>query len=90
MPLGVVFLEYDPPDRVVFSWDISPYWQLETDPSNTSEVEVRFVAESPGPDAPFSRAPQHRSTWTRLGGHPARVLRATLAGRCIWLGTRIC
>ena len=40
-------LAYDPPNRVVFSWDISPYWQLETDPSNTSEVEVRFVAESP-------------------------------------------
>ena len=25
-------LAYEPPDRVVFSWDISPYWQLETDP----------------------------------------------------------
>ena len=22
-------LAYDPPNRVVFSWDISPYWQLE-------------------------------------------------------------
>ena len=40
-------LAYEPPDRVVFSWDISPQWQLETDPDNTSEVEVRFVAESP-------------------------------------------
>ncbi len=39
-------LVYDPPDRVVFSWDISPYWQLESDPSHASEVEVRFVAES--------------------------------------------
>jgi uncharacterized protein YndB with AHSA1/START domain len=39
-------LAYDPPDRVVFSWDISPRWQLETDPEQTSEVEVRFVAES--------------------------------------------
>src|SRR5712672_3535103 len=33
-------LAYEPPDRVVFSWDISPQWQLETDPDNTSEVEV--------------------------------------------------
>jgi uncharacterized protein YndB with AHSA1/START domain len=40
-------LAYDPPDRVVFSWDIGPTWQLETDPEHTSEVEVRFVAESP-------------------------------------------
>ena len=38
-------LAYDPPNRVVFSWDISLPWQLETDPSKTSEVEVRFVAE---------------------------------------------
>jgi len=40
-------LAYEPPHRVVFSWDISPQWQLETDETNTSEVEVRFVAESP-------------------------------------------
>ncbi len=40
-------LAYEPPDRVVFSWDISPQWQIETDPDNTSEVEVRFIAESP-------------------------------------------
>jgi uncharacterized protein YndB with AHSA1/START domain len=40
-------LAYEPPDRVVFSWDISPRWQVETDPERTSEVEVRFVAEGP-------------------------------------------
>jgi uncharacterized protein YndB with AHSA1/START domain len=38
-------LEYEPPNRVVFSWDISPRWQIETDLDKTSEVEVRFVAE---------------------------------------------
>jgi uncharacterized protein YndB with AHSA1/START domain len=38
-------LAYEPPDRVVFSWDISPRWQVETDLERTSEVEVRFVAE---------------------------------------------
>ncbi|HEY6746867.1 MAG TPA: SRPBCC family protein [Mycobacteriales bacterium] len=40
-------LVYDPPQRVVFSWDIGPTWQLETDPGHTSEVEVRFTAEDP-------------------------------------------
>lgn len=40
-------LAYEPPDRVVFSWDISPQWAIESDPQNTSEVEVRFVAETP-------------------------------------------
>jgi uncharacterized protein YndB with AHSA1/START domain len=40
-------LAYEPPARVVFSWDISPQWQVETDPELTSEVEVRFVAEGP-------------------------------------------
>ena len=40
-------LACDPPDRVVFSWDINPQWQVEDDPENTSEVEVRFVAETP-------------------------------------------
>ncbi len=40
-------LAYEPPDRVVFSWDIGTTWQIETDEANTSEVEVRFVAESP-------------------------------------------
>ena len=39
-------LAYEPPDRVVFSWDISPQWQIETDFAKTSEVEVRFIAES--------------------------------------------
>jgi uncharacterized protein YndB with AHSA1/START domain len=40
-------LAYDPPTRVVFSWDIGPTWQVETDPELTSEVEVTFVAETP-------------------------------------------
>jgi uncharacterized protein YndB with AHSA1/START domain len=40
-------LAYEPPDRLVISWDINPQWQIETDPGNTSEVEVRFIAETP-------------------------------------------
>ncbi|HEY6358065.1 MAG TPA: SRPBCC family protein [Vicinamibacterales bacterium] len=40
-------LAYEPPRRVVISWDISPQWQIETNPEKTSEVEIRFIAESP-------------------------------------------
>jgi uncharacterized protein YndB with AHSA1/START domain len=39
-------LAFEPPQRVVFSWDIGPTWQLETEPENASEVEVRFIAET--------------------------------------------
>ncbi|HEX4733032.1 MAG TPA: SRPBCC family protein [Thermoleophilaceae bacterium] len=38
-------LAFEPPTRLVFSWDIGPTWQIETDAERTSEVEVRFVAE---------------------------------------------
>jgi uncharacterized protein YndB with AHSA1/START domain len=40
-------LAYEPPHRVVFSWDINTSWQLEHDHEKTSEVEVRFTADGP-------------------------------------------
>ena len=40
-------LAKEPPNRVVFSWDISPRWQIESDAEKTSEVEVRFTPETP-------------------------------------------
>ena len=39
-------LAYEPPNRFVISWDISPRWQIQTDLRKTSEVEVRFVSEA--------------------------------------------
>ena len=41
-------LAYEPPRRIVFSWDISPQWQLETDPAKASEVEVNFLPAGEG------------------------------------------
>jgi uncharacterized protein YndB with AHSA1/START domain len=44
-------LAYEPPTRVVFSWDISLEWKIQEDLDKTSEVEVRFVAEGPEPNS---------------------------------------
>src|ERR671932_647187 len=56
-------LAFDPPERVVFSWDIRPQWQIETDHDLTSEVEVRFVSEGPEPHPGRARAPSPRPAW---------------------------
>jgi uncharacterized protein YndB with AHSA1/START domain len=39
-------LAFEPPHRVVFSWDLNPRFEIESDHEKTSEVEVRFIAES--------------------------------------------
>jgi uncharacterized protein YndB with AHSA1/START domain len=41
-------LAYDPPHRVVFSWDINVQWQIETDPQRCSEVEITFAELAEG------------------------------------------
>jgi uncharacterized protein YndB with AHSA1/START domain len=38
-------LAYEPPTRIVFSWDINLQWEIETDPERTSEIEIRFTPE---------------------------------------------
>jgi uncharacterized protein YndB with AHSA1/START domain len=40
-------LAYDPPTRVCFSWDINLQWQLESDPTKASEIEVVFTPDGP-------------------------------------------
>jgi uncharacterized protein YndB with AHSA1/START domain len=40
-------LAYEAPHRVVFSWDITTSWTVETDPGKASEVEITFDAVAP-------------------------------------------
>jgi uncharacterized protein YndB with AHSA1/START domain len=40
-------LAYEPPHRLVFSWDITTSWEIETDSEKTSEVEVTFTPQGP-------------------------------------------
>ena len=40
-------LAIEPPARLVLAWDISPQWQIQSDPALASEVEVRFVEAGP-------------------------------------------
>lgn len=76
-------LAYDPPDRVVFSWDIGPQSQIVTGPAFASEVEIRLFVEAADPGGPRSaRRPtsatsrpsmkrptsRHRSRWPSCRG----------------------
>jgi uncharacterized protein YndB with AHSA1/START domain len=74
-------LAYEPPARVVISWDISLDWKLETDSERTSEVEVRFTSE--GPDRTLV-ALEHRNL--ERHGEGWEQMRAAVGSPGGWLG----
>jgi uncharacterized protein YndB with AHSA1/START domain len=75
-------LAYEPPHRVVFSWDVSPTWQIETDHDRTSEVEVRFSSE---PDGRTKVELEHRNL-ERVGDGGEQVRQAVDEGWPVGLG----
>ena len=40
-------LTWEPPHRLVVTWQIDGSWQYDDDPSHASEIEVRFTADGP-------------------------------------------
>lgn len=41
-------LAYEPPGRILLSWQINGEWKYDADPAHGSEVEVTFTQEGPG------------------------------------------
>ena len=76
-------LVLEPPHRIVFTWEISPQWSLETDRAKASEVEVRFTAESDARtrvDVEHRHLDRHGEGWENLrdavgspGGWPVEL-----------------
>ncbi len=62
-------LAYDPPERFVFSWNITLAWGIEDDPAKVSEVEVRFIPEGPERtrvELEHSKLERHGDGWEKM------------------------
>ena len=67
-PWGTV-LVHEPPERFVFSWDISPSWELESDRARTSEVHVTFTVVDESTtrvDLEHRHLDRHGDGWTSV------------------------
>ncbi len=40
-------LAWEPPHRLVVTWQINGQWQYDPDPQHASEIEVRFTPDGP-------------------------------------------
>jgi uncharacterized protein YndB with AHSA1/START domain len=62
-------LAYEPPERVVISWNISLAWGIEEDPAKVSQVEVRFIPEGPERtrvELEHSKLERHGDGWEKM------------------------
>jgi uncharacterized protein YndB with AHSA1/START domain len=41
-------LAWEPPHRLLVTWQINGQWQYDPNPEHASEIEVRFTADGPG------------------------------------------
>ena len=72
-------LVWEPPQRFVIAWQISPGWGYEPDLAKSSEVEVRFTPEADG----STRVDlEHR--YFRRHGAGAEAMRTAVDGQMGW------
>ena len=62
-------LAWEPPHRLVVTWQINGEWQYDPDPEHASEIEVRFTAD--GPDRTQVEL-EHRFLERLVGGQALR------------------
>jgi uncharacterized protein YndB with AHSA1/START domain len=74
-------LAWEPPHRLVLSWQITPEWQPEPDLARSSEIEVRFTPD--GPDR--TRVDLEHRGFDRHGPNAA-AMREAIAGDGGWGG----
>jgi hypothetical protein len=79
-PWGSV-LVWDPPQRVVLAWQITPQWKFQPDLSKSSEVEVSFTPEPGG----HTRVDLNHRHWERHG-EGAETMRNAVGGDGGWGG----
>jgi uncharacterized protein YndB with AHSA1/START domain len=75
-------LAFEPPNRLVFSWDLDPAFELETDPARCSEVEVTFTPL--GPEQTLVRL-EHRHLDRHGEGWEGLTFLGTGDGWPLWL-----
>lgn len=80
-------LAFDPPNTIVFSWDIGPDWQVATDLERTSEVEVTFTADDDG-QTTVTLVHRYLERQAPAGRACAMAWTSMTGGRSTWLATR--
>ena len=74
-------LEWDPPQRLILAWQITPQWKYEPDLSKSSEVEISFTPEAGG----HTRVDLSHRCWERHG-EGVEVMRGQVDGAGGWNG----
>jgi uncharacterized protein YndB with AHSA1/START domain len=71
-------LAWEPPDRLIVTWQINGEWRYDPDPEHASEVEIRFTAD--GPDRTTVEL-EHRHLDRLVGG---QAMREAIGGAGGW------